>query len=144
MGSTPIRSWHHRSDAGQLASVKNGGTTEASFGYDSQGNRTSCTSRSGTYNCAGTTGTTYTFDAANRLSQENDNNGGVDTFEYDGNGLLQYQQEQVQGFSPSRPPPSAHRATARRHRVRRHLTAYDFYNYLTWNTALGGVPTLAL
>jgi len=116
------------------------GANVTSFGYNGQGDTTSCSATSGTP-CSGAGSATYTFDEENRLIKETDSLKGPETMLYDGNGLLQQEKETIPG-----PCPAIVKGAVKRH-VPAPTTASPslsclYTDQLTWSTALGD-PTLA-
>jgi len=127
------------SDAGQLNSITSGSNV-TSFGYNGQGDTTSCSATTGTP-CSGAGSATYTFDEENRLIKETDSLKGPETILYDGNGLLQQEKETIPG-----PCPAIVKGAVKRH-APAPMTASPslsclYTDQLTWSTALGD-PTLA-
>ena len=127
------------SDAGQLNSITSGSNV-TSFGYNGQGDTTSCAATTGTP-CSGAGSAAYTFDEENRLIKETDSLKGPETMLYDGNGLLQQEKETIPG-----PCPAIVKGAVKRHAPAPTTASPSlsclYTDQLTWSTALGD-PTLA-
>lgn len=136
-------------DAGQLQTAG----SNLSFGYDANGNRTSCTGPTGSSVCGGTgslaSSSTYGYDAQNRLTQwTNGTTGRTDSFTYDGNGELQQTKVQWQQnsctYSPTAEPIGLSGLPLTGIRPEVLSTPYcTDESDLTWSTALGD-PNLAV
>jgi len=132
------------SDAGQIScfSTSSGCTgTKTYFSFDNDGNRT----------CVGT-GTpctsheteAYSYDGADRLKEWTAPGSYTDDMTYNGDGLLT---ETDYSYPGSVCPNVVRRGSKRNRLVMRHVkrdtSRCDWTDQLTWNSALGGVPTLA-
>ena len=131
------------SDAGQLQHIG----TSYYYAFDADGNRT-CVG-TGSLPCTTNKKYTYTYDGADRPTSWSDTTSDHDYFTYDGNGQLtdtRYTFPAGGGGCPNIPTPGVARKPQHvsPDRVRPALLTCSFEDKLTWNTALGGVPTLAV